>query len=550
MSRQSEQHPAAIPSASNTSSAGEPFLDTPSDKPSPDEPPLDRARPPNTAVGIMIAGRYRLLAQVGTDTSARAAFWQARDIVLQRDVGLTMLQRSGEPSESERAVEMISKALRWGRFEHPGCARLLDVMHQEVSRDDGGLPQDVLGLAVTEWVPGQSLAEALAAGPLRTVSVLTLLDPLAQGAEAAHRLGLVLGCAHPQRIRIAQDGGVRIAFALPPPECTPADDVRGLGATLYALLTRHWPLSGTDAELAGLPAAPRDVQDAVVPPWLLRPGLPLEVGALALGALGAGAPHGQVRTAAAVHTVLSDLLAAEKEVALLPPPDDGAQTEADEVWQVRPAPLPVSDRHRRRKLHIGLGGLGLAVLVVLAYVGVQVGSIFDVTPSQGPRIVVASPSNGPAQGTSLSPAEVVRPSAVEVFDPTGDPDNAGRAARTVDDNPRSSWSTYIYRQPFPALKPGVGLLVSFASPVQLSNLTISSPSEGSRIEIRSTTSPDNTLAQTVLITTVTVRNNETQVSLAGSQPVQHVLLWITKLGGGGDQNVTEISHLQFERATG
>jgi hypothetical protein len=517
--------------------------------------------------GEIIAGRYTLLSQVGADPSVHAAFWQARDTILQRDVGLTLLLRTGEPGETARASEMIARALRWGGFSDPGAARLLDVMR----RDNGSLPDDVLGLAVTGWVPGKSLAETAAGQPLRTTTALTMLDPLAQAAEAAHRQGLVLGCSHPQRIRFTTEGAARLAFALPHPDATPADDVRGLGATLYTLLTAHWPLSGTDAELAGLTAAPRDVQDVVVPPGILRPGVSLEVSALALGALGAGAPHGRIHTAAAVHKVTGELQAGEQEAAMLPPPDDGAPLGMDEVWADRPR--RADDPERRRKLTIGMGALGGAACLVLAYVLFQVGSVLGVTPSSPPPIVLTSPAPpapGAPSGTAVAagpgavlaptddgapPADqgssaVVQPASATVFDPTGDPDNTGRVARAVDNDPRSSWRTYVYQRPFPALKPGVGLMVSFASPVQLSQLTISSPSQGSKIEIRSAPNADTTLAQTVLIATTTIGGEQTTVPMAGSQPVQNVLLWITELGGGDDQNVTEISDIRFERAVG
>jgi hypothetical protein len=52
----------------------------------------------------------------------------------------------------------------------------------------------------------------------------------------------------------------------------------------------------------------------------------------------------------------------------------------------------------------------------------------------------------------------------------------------------------------------------------------------------------------VQIGATSVTQPDTTVSLAGSQPVQNVLIWITKLGGSGDQNVTQISDLRFERA--
>ncbi|MBO0877518.1 MAG: hypothetical protein J2P19_29415, partial [Pseudonocardia sp.] len=316
-----------------------------------------------------------------------------------------------------------------------------------------------------------------------------------------------------------------------------------------------------------LPPAPRDVQGVVMPPGLVRPGVSADVAALALGALGAGAAHDRVHTAAGVHKVVAELMESEKEVALLPPLDDGSPDRPDEVWRVS-LPPPAVDPTRRRKLTLVLGGLGVGLLVVLGYLGVQVGSLLGVTPPSPPRIVIASPTTAapaprpvqapaqaaPSQAPPLPPdpgrETLVHPASVRVFDPTGDPDNAGRISRLVDDDPKSSWSTYIYKRPFPALKPGVGVMVSFASPVQLSQLSVVSPSTGSRMEVRSAPTPDAPFAQTIPIGELTVNGTDNSVSLTGSQPVQNVLVWITKLGGGGDQNVTEIEDLRFERVTG
>ena len=76
------------------------------------------------------------------------------------------------------------------------------------------------------------------------------VQPLAAAAEAAHRHGHVLGCDHPQRIRLNHDGRLQMGFALPRPELTPADDVRGLGAALYTLLTALWPLSPSGCRMS------------------------------------------------------------------------------------------------------------------------------------------------------------------------------------------------------------------------------------------------------------------------------------------------------------
>ena len=179
--------------------------------------------------------------------------------MLQRDVALTVLRRlapeggaiggEADPTGTARAGEMLVRALRTGSFEHPGCARLLDVLAPGAS----GVPDDVLGAAVTEWVPGRSLAETVADGLIKPFAAARAVVPLAAAAEEAHRHGLVLGCDHPQRVRINPDGNAQVCFALPRPNLVPADDVRGLGAVLYALLTSRWPLSVADAARAGGP---------------------------------------------------------------------------------------------------------------------------------------------------------------------------------------------------------------------------------------------------------------------------------------------------------
>jgi hypothetical protein len=158
--------------------------------------------------------------------------------------------------------------------------------------------------------------------------------------------------------------------------------------------------------------------------------------------------------------------------------------------------------------------------------------------------VAGAPAAAPAPAGS-APVSVA---GIEVFDPTGDPDNAGRVSRIIDGDTSSNWRTYSYKQQFPGLKPGVGIMVSFASAVQLTSLSIDSPSPGTVIQVRSAQAPDAALDDTATLTQATLADGPTQVSLAGSQPVTHVLLWITKLGGGGDDNVTQINEIQFLRA--
>jgi hypothetical protein len=195
------------------------------------------------------------------------------------------------------------------------------------------------------------------------------------------------------------------------------------------------------------------------------------------------------------------------------------------------------------------------VLLVLGFVGTKVSSLFADTRS-APVIVVGSdaPPAPPGAPAPVPPAPAagapVAVAGIEVYDPTGDPDNQGRIARVIDGDTTTNWRTYEYKQQFPAYKPGVGIMVSFASAVQLTAVAIDSPSPGTVIQVRSAQSADAALDDTTVMAQATLGDGPTQISLSGSQPVTHVLLWITRLGGGESTYVTQINEVQFLRAGG
>ncbi|MHC1558248.1 protein kinase family protein [Actinomycetospora sp. C-140] len=507
--------------------------------------------------GTLLADRYRLVAEVGRDRSADAALWKARDIMLERDVAVTLLVGSWQGDA--RASAALSRATRSAHFEHPHAARILDVVRPGGSP----LPTGVLGAAVAEWTPGRDLAELVADGPLRPSAALRVIEPLADAVAAAHRSGLVLGLDHPQRVRVSARAATRLAFPMPRGDATNADDVHGLGALLYLLLTARWPGSEGVPTPAGLRPAPHAPGGGPVPARQLRPDLPVELGALVDRTLDS---DGGIRTAAAVHRLVVQMREGlEDDGVLLPVLEDGQTIDADdptEVWHDDAVPEPGPDPERRRKLRIGVTALVIATLAILGFVTYQVVSVVAGGGSSAPPVVVipdtAAPSAAPAAPAGPSPAPVspspapsgpVQLSSVAVYSPAGSPDNPTRINRAADNDPSTTWSTSDYRQQLPALKPGIGMMTTFTAPAQVAAVTVRSPSPGTRIEVRAAARPDVPVAQTQLLGAGTVDEDTLTIPLQAAPPTGNLLIWITALGQDDDDKyVSELAEVTIQRA--
>lgn len=507
--------------------------------------------------GVVGDGRYRLLAQFGEDTRANALFWRARDGQLNRDVALTVLvgDLADQPAAAA-AGRTLERAMHAATFAHPGVARVLDVL----GIGSGVVPgEGLLGIVVAEWTHGTDLLDVVADGPVPAITASRLLEPLASAVESAHHVGLVLGVDHPQRVRVTPDGALRLAFPGPLPMATLRDDVKGLGALLYLLLTGRWALGGGPESLPGAPTGP---DGTVVAPSVLRPMVPGELSSVAVRSM-EDTSVGGIRTSAAILQVLDRVVETDASTGGLdrvteaPPeegkPGKGRKKEDDAVWLTeKPAP-----QKHRRKLGVTITLLGVLTVAIIIWMTASIIGFFGTGDSggTGPKVAATTTTPPPAATTTTSPPATTTaavgapatPSKVVVYSPYGTEDNSSKVSRVIDGDPTTLWSTYTYKQQLPALEPGLGIMASFGQSETLAEVTIDSPSAGTVVQIRAANSSDPNFNSTTMIGQATLVNGHTVIQLS-AQPSQYILVWITTLGtassGSGYQSqIGEISYL-------
>ncbi len=524
--------------AAGPSRPGADFAGDPSREPL----PFDAPRDPSVESGAtdddvhlipgatIAAGRYRLLVFHGGPPNLQ--FWQALDTALDRQVALTFVDPDGELPDPE-LQEILSRTLRLSRIEAHGLARILDVA-------DTGTG----GLVVSEWIRGGSLQEVADTAP-SPIGGARAIQSLAAAAEAAHRAGVSLSIDHPSRVRVSVEGDVVLAFPATLPDATPEDDIRGIGASLYALLIDRWPLpeNGTPGGLqpasldpAGLPVEPRSVDR----------GIPFQISAAAARSVQEG---GGIRTASTLLNLLQQATALADRTELMEPVDSSqerataAGTLSDDQARAK----------KRRALIIGGSVAGAIVLVALIVLGSVLSRIFgDVGGGLDGDQLGLNPQTSSAPTETTASGGIVKPTRATVFSPEGEADAPSLAGLAIDGDPATVWpsDTYSDPAPFPGFKNGVGLMLQLPQPTKVGAVTINVTSTGTQVQIRSSSTPTpSTLEDTTALTQPTAlqRGNNT-IQVNASEPTSNVLVWISTLGTVDGKSRTDISEITLRAA--
>lgn len=145
-----------------------------------------------------IASRYALLEQLGS-----GSLWRARDTELERDVVLELLA----PDEPASVAAQLA---------HPNIVHVFDQGESAGKRYE-----------VREYVPGESLAQRLARGPLSAPYAQQLAEDVSGALAYAHEQGVAHGALGPESVLLHPDGRAKVTgFRGGAKE----DDVRAFGA--------------------------------------------------------------------------------------------------------------------------------------------------------------------------------------------------------------------------------------------------------------------------------------------------------------------------------
>ena len=124
--------------------------------------------------------------------------YRARDTKLHRDVALKVLPElvAGDP---ERLARFRREAQVLASLNHPNIAHLYGF-------------EDAAGThaLVMELVPGPTLADRIAEGPLALRDALPIARQIADALEAAHEQGVIHRDLKPANIKIKDDGSVKV----------------------------------------------------------------------------------------------------------------------------------------------------------------------------------------------------------------------------------------------------------------------------------------------------------------------------------------------------
>lgn len=235
-------------------------------------------------------GQYRILSVLGA--GGMGEVYRAHDSKLGRDVAIKVLPETSE-NDAGRMARFEQEARVLASLNHPNIASIYGL------EESGGVRALVM-----ELVRGRTLAERIAAGPIRLEDALSIARQICDAVACAHAQGIIHRDLKPANIMITDSGIVKVldfglakltaedangdtaslprtdsgtvvgTIAYMSPEqlrglpLDPRADLFSLGAVLYEMTTRERAFTGNSPIAisdAILHAQPRDFRNCPVP---------------------------------------------------------------------------------------------------------------------------------------------------------------------------------------------------------------------------------------------------------------------------------------------
>jgi hypothetical protein len=379
-----------------------------------------------------LAGRYVLEEPIGR--GGMGEVWRGTDTVLGREVAVKTVDLRRVPDDTGTA-RFEREARATAGLSHPGV----------VTVHDSGVEGDTAYI-VMELLPGPSLADRIANGPVPVDEVVEVGQQVASALDAAHARGLVHRDIKPANIAYAADGRVRVldfgitqlgeapgsqaltathtvmgtAEYLAPEQALGGRvdgraDLYALGCVLYALLAGRPPFRGPTPVATMMMHG----QDPVPDVRGLRPDTPDWLADLVHGLLAKDPADRPVGAAAVAEALAARESLGGGATTVLPVAAAAATQRLDPVTATAPVAVPVEadprdERRDRSPLTWVLALVAVAALGLLAWQ--LLGGGDDPGPAASPS---ASPSASP---TASSPVETSQPApTTESPTPTPEP---------------------------------------------------------------------------------------------------------------------------------
>jgi len=177
-----------------------------------DEPVAEAATRPVGLVNGARLGHFQVVELI--DAGGMGEVYRARDEKLGRDVALKVL-----PAAFSRDAERVARLEREARL-------LATLSHPNIEAIHGLEELDGRHALVLELIPGETLADRLARGPIPVPEALELARQMAEALEAAHAEGIIHRDIKPSNVKVTPKGEAKLLdFGLAKPLSTEAREL-------------------------------------------------------------------------------------------------------------------------------------------------------------------------------------------------------------------------------------------------------------------------------------------------------------------------------------